>query len=221
MTNYQVLSKILGSKYFEQLMVDDRAIDDTLKAYDLKVDFEPNIKYFQIKNNVEDAVLRTIEQLQEPISSKECLESINHNLFYADENQNDKIDYLYKYHFNAIYATLLKQVELANNFINQEPKYLAALELFDNKIKEYDCREHWLTKFLPLFEETIDEEREQRFFYNKDTKLFSVTKMKILISEDLLIYRQKFKIKYVQLSKELLKKYGNYYIEGRGYFDDY
>ena len=50
MTNYQVLSKILGSKYFEQLMVDDRAIDDTLKAYDLKVDFEPNIKYFQIKN---------------------------------------------------------------------------------------------------------------------------------------------------------------------------
>lgn len=221
MGNFQILSKILGSKYFEQLMVDDRAINDTLNAYDLKVDFEPNIKYFEIKRNVEDAVLKTIEQLQDPISSKECLESINHNLFYADENQNDKIDYLYKYHFNAIYATLLKQVNLANNFLNKEAQFSSALELFDIKIIQYDCREHWLAKFLPLFEETDNEECDLRFDYNKDAKLYSLTKLKILISEDLFIYRQKFKSKYVQLSKELSKKYRNYYIEGRRYFDDY
>jgi hypothetical protein len=221
MGNFQILSKILGSKYFEQLMVDDKAIDGMLNAHDLKVDFEPNFKYFQIKKNVEDAVLKTIEQLQDPISSKECLESINYNLFYADENQDEKINYLYKYHFNAIYATLLEQVELANNFLNKEAQFSSALELFDNKIIQYDCREHWLAKFLPLFEETDNEEIELRFDYNKDAKLYSLTKLKILISEDLFIYRQKFKSKYVQLSKELSKKYRNYYIEGRRYFDDY
>lgn len=221
MSNYQVLSKILGSRYFEQLMVDEKAINQTLNAYDLKVDFEPNIKYFEIKKNVEDVVLKTIEQLQEPISSAEVMQRINHTLFYADENQNDKIDYLYKFHFNAIYATLLKQVELASNFVNQEPKYLAALELFDIKSKQYDCRDHWLNKFLSLFEETNDEESQLRYDYDKDKRIYSLTKLKILVTEDLVVNRQKFKSKYVVLSKELSKKYRNYYIEGLRYFDDY
>jgi hypothetical protein len=139
-------------------MVDEKAINQTLNANDLMVDFEPNTKYYEIKKNVEEVVLRTIEQLKEPINTAEHMQAINYNMIYADENQDEKIDYLYKFHFNAIYATLLKQVELANNFINQEPKYLAALELFDFKVIQYDCREHWLTKFLPLFEETNDEE---------------------------------------------------------------
>ena len=221
MTKINILSKILGSRYFEQLMVDEKAINQTLNAHDLMVGFEPNTKYFEIKKNVEDEVLRTIEQLQEPISSSEVLQRINHSLIYEDENQDDKIGYLYKFHFNAIYATLLKQVELANNFLNQETKYLAALELYDNKRKEYDCRDHWLTKFLPLFEETNDEESQLRYDYDKDKRLYSVTKLKIFVTEDLVVYRQKFKGKYVQLSKELSKKYKNYYIEGRGYFDDY
>ena len=221
MKNYQVLSKILGSKYFEQLMIDDKAINHTLNAYDLMVDFEPNVKYFEIKKNVENVVLNTIEQLQCPISSEEHMQRISHTLFYADENQDEKINYLYKYHFNAIYATLLNQVELANDFILKESVFKSAIELLEIKMKQYDCRDNWLIKFLPLFEDTIDEESEQRFDYNKDTKLYSVTKMKILVLEDVLIYRQKFKSKYVQLSKELSKKYRNYYIEGRRYFDDF
>lgn len=220
MSNYQVLSKILGSKYFEQLMINDKAISQTLNANDLQVNFEPNIKYFEIKKNVENVVLTTIEQLQDPISSKDYLCQISHNLFYADENQDDKIDYLYKYHFNAIYATLLKQVNLANDFIDKESEFKSAIELLEIKIKQYDCRENWLTKYLSLFEETINDEVEQRFDYNKDNKLYSVTKMKILVAEDLFIYRQKFKCKYVQLSKELSKKYRYYHIEGLKYFDD-
>lgn len=221
MSNYQVLSKILGSKYFEQLMINDKAISQTLNANDLQVNFEPNIKYFEIKKNVENVVLTTIEQLQDPISSKDYLCQISHNLFYADENQDDKIDYLYKYHFNAIYATLLKQVNLATDFIDKESEFKSAIELLEIKIKQYKCRENWLTKYLSLFEETINDEVEQRFDYNKDNKLYCVTKLKILVAEDLFIYRQKFKCKYVQLSKELSKKYRYYHIEGLKYFDDF
>ncbi len=221
MTRIKLLSKILGSKYFAQLMIDDKAITQTLNARDLTVNFEPNIKYFELKKNIEDIVLKTIERLQAPITSEDQIDAINDNLFYADENEDDKIDYLYKFHFDAIYSKLFKQVTIAKKFIAKESEFRAAVDLLQVKIKEYDCREHWLTKYLELFEETIDDEAEQRYEYNKDYKYYSVTHMKILVSEDVFLYRQKFKSKYVELAKQLNRKYRGYYIEGVRYFDDY
>ncbi len=221
MTKIKILSKILGSQYFEQLMIDEKAINRTLNARDLNFIFEPNIKYFEIKKNVEDMVLSTMKHIQDPISSKDRLRKITHSLFYADENQDNQIDYLYKYHFNAIYATLFQQLTIAEDFVAREAECQAALDLFDEKIKQYDCRENWLAKYLDLFEKVIQEENDQRFDHNRDAKLYSITKLKILLTEDMLIQRQKFKCKYVQLAKELNKQYRNYYVDGVRYFDDY
>lgn len=221
MTKIKILSKILGSKYFAQLMIDDKAITQTLNARDLTVNFEPNIKYFELKKNIEDIVLNTIERLQAPITSEDQIDAINDNLFYADENEDDKVDYLYKTQFGAIYSKLFKQIHIAKNFIAKESEFRAAVDLLQVKIKEYDCREHWLTKYLQLFEETIDDEAEQRYEYIKDYRYYSVTHMKILVSEDVFFYRQKFKSKYVELSKQLNSKYRGYYIEGVRYFDDF
>lgn len=221
MYKIKILSKILGSKYFAQLMIDDKAITQTLNAQDLEFNFEPNVKYLELKKNIEDIVLNTIERLQAPITSEDQIDAINDNLFYADENEDDKVDYLYKTQFGAIYSKLFKQIHIAKNFIAKESEFRAAVDLLQVKIKEYDCREHWLTKYLQLFEETIDDEAEQRYEYIKDYRYYSVTHMKILVSEDVFFYRQKFKSKYVELSKQLNSKYRGYYIEGFRYFDDY
>jgi hypothetical protein len=88
-------------------------------------------------------------------------------------------------------------VVLANNFISKVPSFKSAIELLEIKMKQYGRKENWLIKFLP------SRRKQKRFDYNKDTKLHSVTRMKILVLEDVLVYRQKFKSKYMQLSKEL------------------
>lgn len=202
-------------------MIDDKAITQTLNARDLIVNFEPNIKYFELKTNIEEAVLSTMKNIQDPISSKDQLSKIKHKLVYADENQNNQFDYLFMYHFNAIYATLLQQLTIAEDFVSKESECKTSLNFYEQKIVQYDCKEHWLKKWRELFEKVTQEEKEHQFGYYPDNKLYSITKLRILLTEDMFYYRQKFKCKYVQLSKELNKHYKNYYIEGVRYFDDY
>jgi len=116
MDYYPILSKVLGSKHFEQLWKENRRFSFKLNVNNLDVYFQRNIKYFDVKKDAEDALLEIMGKLENPIATKTDINKIYDKLYCADVNQYedcDKEEYLYKYYFDDIYC-ILRKIGLQN-----------------------------------------------------------------------------------------------------------
>lgn len=220
-----VLSKVLGSKYFEKLWDEDKPVTIKLNIDYIYVNFNPKIKFLEIEKNVGEAVIETMQKLEKSIESSDQIYEIYNKLDIAGKNQyfngtqEDKIDYLYKDNFDAIYGTLFQHIKTANEFVSQESVFKSATDLYELNINQKYCEENWLAKYTPLFEKIIEEEAEQLFNYDSNYKQYQITRIRILIDEGLFTYRQLFKCRFVKISKALSKKHKNFYVKGVKYSD--
>ncbi len=86
MDYYPILSKVLGSKHFERLWKENRRFSFKLNVNNLDVNFERNIKYFEIKKKVEGVLLETMDKLEKSIANEAEISSTYDKLYSSDEN---------------------------------------------------------------------------------------------------------------------------------------
>ena len=223
MKKFEILSKILGSRYFEKLWKDDKKISYKLNVDFLDVDFKSNIIYFDIKKDVEEALYEATEKLKIPIVSRDEIRKISNKLDCADQdryydvNSIDKIEYLFKFHIDDIVAITKKHFNTAENFVNQESEFKSALDLYDQSKNQMYYKQNWLSKYTPLYIKTRKEESDHQYKYYSFFNYYVLTEVDIRFEEDVFINRQKFKCLFVKVAKDLSKSQFNNFIIGKKY----
>ena len=196
MQKREILSKVLGSKFFKSLWKEDKRFSFILNVNNLDVYFKRNIKYFDVKIDAEDALLEAMEKLENSIANEAEIYKIYDELHYADVNQYedcDKEEYLYKYYFDDIYSILMNHIKTACDFINEESAFKSALDKYDLSKNQLYFKENWIAKYTPLYMKSREDESNYRFSYDSDLKHYELTELKIRLEEDVFINRQRFK----------------------------
>ena len=226
MDYYPILAKVLGSKHFERLWKENKLFSFKLNVNNLDVNFESNIKYFDIKKQVENALLETMEKLENSIANEAEIYKIYDELHYADENEyidlnpSDKEEYLYKYHFNDIYGITMNHYKTACDFITEESAFKSALDKYDLSKNQLYFKENWITKYTPLYIKSREDESKCQYVYYSGLKCYKLTEIRIKIEEEVFINRQRFKCRFVKVAKELSMYRFNHVLEGKKYSDD-
>jgi hypothetical protein len=220
MLYYPILSKVLGSKYFEQLCNDDKSIPYKLNVDKLDVNFFPNFLFFETKKNVLNVILETFEKLEMPLSSIDEIHETYFRLYSVNQKTDEITDYLFKFNFDDVFEAIVKHIVDVANLIYLELIFESFIEKYELEIKKSDCRDEWYKNSINLFEHTIKEEIDLKYSYNSNLNYYCITTMEIKIKEDVFTYRQRFKCLFVKLAKELSKKHQYHRIEGKRYFDD-
>jgi len=223
MDYYPILSKVLGSKHFEQLWKENRRFSFKLNVNNLDVYFQRNIKYFDVKKDAEDALLEIMGKLENPIATKTDINKIYDKLYCADVNQYedcDKEEYLYKYYFDDIYCILMNYIKTACDFINEESAFKSALDKYDLSKNQLYFKENWIAKYTALYLKSREDESNYRFSYDSDLKHYKLTELEIKLEEDVFINRQRFKCRFVKVAKEFSMYRFNHILEGKKYSDD-
>lgn len=221
MNYYPILSKVLGSKYFELLCNYEKSMPYKLNVDKLSVNFEPDIKFFETKKNVLNVILQTFEKLETPLLSIDEIHEIYIKLYSVNQKTDEITDYLFKFNFDPVFEAIAEHIVDVANLIYLETTFESFIEKYELEIKKSDCRENWYKKSINLFEHTIKEESELKYSYNFNLKYYCLTTMEIKIKEDLFANRQRFKCLFVKLAKDLSEKHQYHRIEGKRYFDDY
>jgi hypothetical protein len=226
MDYYPILSKVLGSKHFERLWKENRRFSFKLNVNNLDVNFERNIKYFEIKKEVEDALLETMDRLENSIANEAEISSTYDKLYSADENDfvdlnpSDKEEYLYLYYFDDIYGITKNHYKIACDFIREESAFESALDKYDLSKNQLYFKENWIAKYTPLYLKSREDESNYKFVYDSDLKHYKLTELEIKLEEDVFINRQRFKCRFVKVAKEFSIYRFNHILEGKKYSDD-
>ena len=226
MQKREILSKVLGSKFFKSLWKEDKRFSFILNVNNLDVYFERNIKYFDIKKKAEDALLEAMEKLENSIANEAEIYKIYDELHYADENEyvdlnpSDKEEYLYKYHFNDIYGITMNHYKTACDFITEESAFKSALDKYDLSKNQLYFKENWIAKYTPLYMKSREDEGKYLYIHYSNLKCYKLTDIRIKIEEDVFINRQRFKFRFVKVAKELSMTRFKHVLEGKEYSDD-
>jgi hypothetical protein len=226
MDYYPILAKVLGSKHFERLWKENKLFSFKLNVNNLDVNFERNIKYFDIKKQVENLLLETMEKLENSIANEAEISKIYDKLYYADENEfvdlnpRDKEEYLYKYYFDDIYSITMNHYKTACDFISEESKFKSALDKYDLSKNQMYFKENWITKYTPLYMKSREDESKYQFVYYSGIKCYKLTEIKMKIEEDVFINRQRFKFRFVKVAKELSMTRFKHVLEGKEYSEN-
>jgi hypothetical protein len=226
MDYYPILSKVLGSKHFERLWKENRRFSFKLNVNNLDVNFERNIKYFNIKKNVEDVLLETMDKLENSIANEAEISSTYDKLYSADENDfvdlnpNDKEEYLYLYYFDDIYGLTMTYYKTACDFVREESAFKSALDKYDSSKGQMYFNENWIAKYTPLYMKSREDESKYQYVYYEGLKCYKLTEIGIKIEEDVFINRQRFKYRFVKVAKELSMNRFNHILEGKAYSED-
>lgn len=226
MDYYPILSKVLGSKHFERLWKENKLFSFKLNVNNLDVNFERNIKYFEIKKKVEGVLLETMEKLENSVANEEEIYKIYHNLHSADENDfvdlnpSDKEEYLYLYYFDDIYGITKNHYKIACDFIREESTFKSALDKYDSSKGQMYFNENWIAKYTPLYMKSREDESKYHYVYYEGLKCYKLTEIGIKIEEDVFINRQRFKFRFVKVAKELSMYRFNHILEGKVYSED-
>lgn len=223
MQKREILSKVLGSKFFKSLWKENKRFSLVLNVNNLDVYFQRNIKYFDVNKDAEDALLEIMGKLENPIATKTDIDKIHDKLYFSDINQYedcDKEEYLYKYHFDDIYGILMNHIKTACDFINEESAFKSALDKYDLSKNQLYFKENWIAKYTPLYLKSREDESNYRFSYDSDLKHYKLTEIRIKIEEDVFIDRQRFKCRFVKVAKEFSMYQFNHILEGKKYSAD-
>ena len=226
MYQYNILAKILGSRFFERLWKENRRFSPKLNVNNLDVYFEGNIKYFEIKKKVQEVFLETMEKLENSVADKEEISKTYDKLYYADENDfvdlnpSDKEEYLYLYYFDDIYGITKNHYKIACDFISEESAFESALEKYYSSKNQMYFKENWIAKYTPLYMKSREEESKYQYVYYGGLKCYKLTEIGIKIEEDVFINRQRFKCRFVKVAKELSMIRFKHILEGKEYSEN-
>lgn len=226
MFQYNILAKVLGSRFFERLWKENRRFSPKLNVNNLDVNFEDNIKYFEIKKKVEDVLLETMDRLENSVANKDEISSTYDKLYSADENDfvdlnpSDKEEYLYLYYFDDIYGITKNHYKIACDFIREESAFESALDKYDLSKNQLYFKENWIAKYTPLYLKSREDESKYQYGYYEGLKCYKLTEIGIKIEEDVFINRQRFKFRFVKVAKELSMYRFNHILEGKVYSED-
>lgn len=226
MQKREILSKVLGSKFFKSLWKENKQFSFKLNVNNLDVNFERNIKYFEIKKKVENVLLETMEKLENSTANEEEISNIYYKLHRVDENDfvdlnpSDKEEYLYLYYFDDIYGITMNHYKVARDFIREESAFKSALDKYDLSKNQLYFKENWLAKYTPLYMKSREEESKYQYVYYGGLKCYKLTEIRIKIEEDVFIDRQRFKFRFVKVAKELSMIRFKHILEGKKYSAD-
>lgn len=222
MQKREILSKVLGSKFFKSLWKEDKRFSLVLNVNNLDVNFQRNIKYFDVKKKADDALTETMEMLENSIADEEEISKIYNMLSCSEVNQyeeGDKEEYLYKYHFDDIHAITLSHFKIVHDFTREESVFKSALDKYDLSTNQFYFKENWIAKYTPLYKKSIDDESNFRYGYDGDLKFYRLTALEIKLKEEVFIFRQRFKCRFKKIAKELGMYQFNQMIIGVKYDD--